>query len=1241
MRDLVNLYFKDHNIVNHHVASFNDFLATENNPNSRMQKIVDEVSVQNDGTDHGIIRVDVDKDSRDGMHLIIRVGRNRGADGKVEIQSPPTIHVGKPDSFDQNRYLGPVVTEADGSETPLTPMEARLRNLNYCSPVYVDFTIYEAETEDQPVETATELFTERVKVCDLPMMVKSRGCSLDRSVVASRLQLESLTDEEYDNYLRSQKEDPRDPGGYFIVGGTERVLITLEDLAPNRVLVERNKKADADSVSAKVFSQKDGFRSLAVVEMKQDSKSKFKDDVLHVQLASAGNSILLIALMKALGMESDEEIYNTIVSDERMANIVYANIERSMDAATYQPKGFHTTEDALEYLQRTLAQGQAKDYRIKKVDSILDHNLLPHLGNTPADRMKKAIYLGRVARSVLEVAMDLRGVDDKDHYANKRLNLSGDLMEDLFRNSFNSLMKDLKYQVEKRLAKTKSTDKKNGNKKLTEIVESSIRPEILTNKLIHSLATGNWVGGRAGVSQLLDRTTNMSAMSHLRRITSSLTRSQPHFEARDLHPTQWGRLCPSETPEGQNCGLVKNAALIIDVSNGCDEYYLKWLFSRDFNVSENNISSGTRIFLNGGLIGTYNEPEKFVSEVRERRRCGLLDGEINIHYDREMNEVLINSDEGRLRRPLLIVKNGKTVLSKKHLDGIREDKITWDELFREGIIEWIDAEEEEDTFVAIDAYDVPDTCPCCHRTLSVADVDWPNPGVDGDIELRCKACDGTMHVPSKLTKKHTHMEVDPMVIIGIASGLVPYPEHNSAPRVTLGAAMAKQALGVPAANYRSRPDTRGHLLHYPQKPMVQTQSMEYVGYNHKPAGQNFCIAVMSFHGYNIEDSIVMNQSSVQRGLGRSTFMRTYRIEERKYPNGIEDKIEIPSPDVEGNRPEEAYRLLDEDGIIPPESEVRGAQVLVGKTSPPHYNSDDGASQESFLQTVKRREASATVRSGETGYVDSVMITKTENGTRLVRVKVRDQRIPELGDKFCSRHGQKGVVGRLVPQQDMPFTMDGITPDIVVNPHGIPSRMTIAHVLEMIGGKVGAMEGRTIDGTIFSGEREQSIRDGLVRNGFKNTGKEVMFDGTTGRMISVDIYTGVIFYEKLHHMVSGKMHCRSRGPVQVLTRQPTEGRSRQGGLRFGEMERDTLTAHGAAMVIKDRLLDQSDGTTLHVCGNPDCGHVAIADRTGSFYCPVCKNNTMISPIQTSYAFKLLMDELLSMGVAMRLQLEELR
>src|SRR5437867_1423478 len=507
-----------------------------------------------------------------------------------------------------------------------------------------------------------------------------------------------------------------------------------------------------------------------------------------------------------------------------------------------------------------------------------------------------------------------------------------------------------------------------------------------------------------------------------------------------------------------------------------------------------------------------------------------------------MGEIIINCDEGRIRRPLLVVKDGHIVFSRKHVDELKMGRLRFSDLVRNGIVEWIDAAEEEDTFIAIYPYDVPSRCKECKHPLSRNDVTWANMGSrDEEAELQCAHCHKTFKVKASITKEHSHIEVDPMVILGVASGVVPYPEHNSSPRVTMGAGMAKQSLGLGSSNYRLRPDTRSHLLHYPEQPLVQTDSMKYVSFNERPAGQNFVVAVMSHHGYNMEDAIVMNKASIDRGLGRSSFM----------------------------------------------------------------------------------------------------LTESENGSKLAKVKVRDLRVPELGDKFASRHGQKGVIGLIAPQEDMPFTAQGIIPDLIINPHAIPSRMTVAHVLEQIGGKVGCLEGRFIDGTPFSGEREDAMRKALEENGFRSNGKEILYDGRTGRMIPAEIFVGVIYYQKLHHMVSGKLHVRSRGPVQILTRQPTEGRSRQGGLRFGEMERDCLIGHGAAMVIKDRLLDESDGTIQYVCGNPDCGHFAIKDRKGNLRCPVCENTSKIYPVQTSYAFKLLLDELLSLGVVMRLQLEDMR
>ncbi|MBS3816338.1 MAG: DNA-directed RNA polymerase subunit B [Candidatus Thermoplasmatota archaeon] len=1207
MRELVEAFFEEANIVGHHMESYNDFLPTEDNPESKAQKIVDNLRIGFDEGGWGKLKLDPEK--VDGKDIQIRVGRKRDEDGEIEDERESTIRIRRP-----------TVKEASGSEHKLIPQEARLRDLHYEAELEMKFSLIREGVEEE---------AEWISVGKIPVMIGSKICNLHpdnidntmEEVLNEDIESKEYMEKSYEDKLTDLGEDPLDPQGYYIVGGTERSLMAVEDLAANRVMCEINEKYGRELEVAKIFSQRHGFRAMTLMEKK-------KDGLIAVSVPSAKGDIPLIILMKALGMESDEEIRDSIVTDPEMNSVVYANIEMCQEEDEYSPDGVYSQQDALAYLERKFATGQAEEYRQRKIESILDRSLLPHIGDKEEDRMKKAHFLGRMAKEVLELSMDKRETDDKDHYANKRIKLAGDLLSDLFRVAVVNLLKDLKYQLER-----------NYRKKGDMRIRSSIRPDLLTNKLQHAMATGNWVGGRTGISQLLDRTSNMATISHLRRVKSPLSRSQPHFEARELHPTHWGRLCPSQTPEGQNCGLVKNSSLMINVSKGIEPKQIEdKLFELGLKEMESETESPTKVYLNGALIGVTEEPDKFNKKLKDARRKSDLSDQVNVRYDEKMGEVILNSDEGRVRRPLVIVEDGSLNLTTEIMEEIQEGKRSMDSLFDEGYIEWVDAEEEEDVYVALYPFEIPEVCDECDQPLSEADVRWLNVGEGEDTaELECRKCGGEMESEMNITDDHTHMEVDPLLILGSSAGLIPYAEHNAAPRCSMGANMMKQALGLNASNYRYRPDTREHLLHYPQKSLLQTETMDLVNYNDRPAGQNFVVAVMSYHGYNMEDALIMSRGAVDRALARSTFFRTYTTEERRYPGGQEDKFEIPDPDVRGARSDQQYRKLDEDGIINPETKVEGEEVIVGKTSPPRFLEEDT----DLMAPQKRRETSETVRPREEGWIDSVMLTESEGGSRLVKTKIRDQRVPELGDKFTSRHGQKGVIGKMVEPEDLPFTEDGVVPDMIVNPHAMPSRMTVAHMLEMLGGKVGSLAGRTIDGTPFSGESEDALKDTLKKAGFKPNGTEILYDGKTGKMLEAEIYVGVIYYQKLHHMVSGKLHMRSRGPVQILTRQPTEGRSRKGGLRFGEMERDCLIGHGAAMVIKDRLLDQSDGTTEYVCGNPDCGHIAMLDSNGELRCPVCGEKSDVHQIQTSFAFKLLMDELRSLGITMRLNVEDQR
>ncbi len=594
------------------------------------------------------------------------------------------------------------------------------------------------------------------------------------------------------------------------------------------------------------------------------------------------------------------------------------------------------------------------------------------------------------------------------------------------------------------------------------------------------------------------------------------------------------------------------------------------------------------VYLNSKFIGTVEDARLFIERVKDMRREGALTGNINVFYDESSGDICLHADEGRARRPLIVVREGNSLLSEKHLQQITKGEITWRDLIKQGVIEYLDAAEEENALVAYDT--------------------------------------------NELTMEHTHLEVTPEAICGITTALVPYGNFNQSSRLIIGSKNQKQALGFYAANYHLRMDMDSNILHYPHLPLVKTKIHDITSYETHPSGQNMIVAVMCYDGYNMEDGVILNKSSVERGLARSTYYRPVTTEELRYSGGLVDEISIPDKDTKGYRSEHDYRFLEGDGIVYPEAQVVEGDVVIGKTSPPRFLS---SLDEYNLSAAIRRESSVALKYGTKGVADFIVITESEEGNKLVQVRLREERRPEIGDKFTSRHGQKGVTGTLVPQQDAPFSASGIVPDLIFTPHGIPSRMSVSHLKEMMGGKVSALSGRFVDGTLFSEEPEEDLRKELLERGFKEDGTETFFDGRTGKQMLARIYVGNMYYLRLRHMVANKMQSRARGPIQLLTRQPTEGKAKEGGLRLGEMEKDTFIAHGASLLLKERF--DSDKITLPICEK--CGLVAVEDQYKKRkYCLMCGEDIAINYVEMSYAFKLLLDEVRSLGIYSKLNLK---
>lgn len=1048
----------------------------------------------------------------------------------------------------------------DLSEKAVTPHECRLRDLSYAAPVYVDVKY----TRQNMVVNAKAVCIGRI-----PIMLRSSRCWLRGK---SERELEDV------------RECPFDPGGYFIVKGVEKVILIQEQLSKNRIIVEMDSK---DQLTASVTSSTHERKSRTVIGQKGGR--------FHLQHNTIGDDIPIVIVLRAMGMSSDLEIISSIGSEPQVQNLMAPSLE---EAASL---GIYSQYQALEYIggkikaKRPAGLSRMNISKAEEARSILSSVVLAHVPVLYHNFRAKCIYVAHMLRRILLTQLGIIRLDDKDYYGNKRLELAGQLMALLFEDLFKRFNADMKKKADLVLGKPNRADAFD--------MMTQVRQDTITSGMLNAVATGNWIlkrfrMERLGVTQQLSRLSYISALGMMTRVTSQFEKTRKVSGPRALQPSQWGMLCPSDTPEGEACGLVKNLALLTHVTTDEDAGPLQQL-AFDLGVEDAEPLSGEElndpstyiVFLNGLILGLHRQPHVFAQRIRAMRRRGLVGEFVSVFVHEGHKAVYIASDGGRVCRPLIIVDplTHRSRLTVQHLRDLQNGLRDFHSFITEGIVEYVDVNEENNILVALRDRDV--------------------------------------------TRDITHVEIDPMTILGVVTGLIPYPHHNQSPRNTYQCAMGKQAMGVIARNQFERLDTVLFLLAQPQKPLVRTRVIDMIHFDDLPAGQNGIIAVMSYSGYDIEDAIVINKASMDRGYGRCFVMRKHMTTVRKYPNGTHDRlVGPPDPDTLGPaQKSRAARLeiIDDDGLPCVAEEAKPNNILVNKEMPGN-TSDPVANPD--LPDAGYKPSPLVFRAPDSGYVDRVMITSTPTDHMLVKVLIRHTRRPELGDKFSSRHGQKGVVGLIASQEDMPFNEMGICPDMIMNPHGFPSRMTVGKMMELIAGKAGVFDGQRRYGSAFGGDSVEDCSLALVRHGFHYGGKELLTSGITGEPLRSYIFFGPIYYQKLKHMVMDKMHARARGPRAVLTRQPTEGRSRDGGLRLGEMERDSLIGFGSAMLLQERLMISSDAFNADVCAK--CG--LLGSSAG---CQYCRSNEYMAVLRIPYACKLLFQELQAMNIVPRLLLKD--
>lgn len=1014
------------------------------------------------------------------------------------------VHVDKPSILDNNRNIREIL-----------PNECRLRDMSYLSNLYV--TIIEKKCDQNNNILEKNVHT-KILIAQIPIMLQSCKCNLGNMTV--------------DKLVKSG-ECRYDKGGYFIINGKERVLVAQERINYNSVYT---------------FKQKNTSKYKYITEIRSMNIKNSKSSLIQIKLIKSNNSIV----MTLPNIKEDIPIGVVLLAyqypmEKFIENVGKDNANRIM----FNNLNINTKEEAFNYISSMSIQLIGDDDIEEFMNGLLYVNMFQHITeNNDTKNVEFIIYMLQLLLKVIKGDIE---VNDRDHISNKRCEVAGILVNDLFRSLWKRYMKNIEQHILKR----------------QDIMLVLSRINSISQGMKQCFSTGNWsifknTYVRTGVSQVLNRLTYSSMLSHLKRLVIPVGKEGKNTKIRQIHSSQYGFVCPSETPEGHSAGIVKNFSLLTKISNNIDNDNIIDIIR---NVIKDEDEGVTKVIMNGLIIGKVKNYMEVINKLYEKRNRKIIDYSISISYNNLLDEILIYSDCGRMLRPLFRSDNMPT--------NTDLNTYSWKQLVNMNKIVYLDSNEIENQVIAMSIKEIN------HET--------------------------------------TYVEIHPSMMLSVCSSIIPFPDHTQSPRNTYQSAMGKQAIGIYSTANNLRTDTSVHQLLYPQKPLVYTNSSEAMNMCEMGSGINAVVAICCYTGFNQEDSILINKAAVDKGLFRSYVYKTISTIEKKINNSSYEYVGIPDVKIRHNS--NCYTKLDDEGLVKLGSKVTTGDVIIGKTLNITKNNE-----------IVTKDCSIIIKQGESGIIDKVIVTTTIDGYKLIKIKIRSLRVPEVGDKFASRAAQKGTCGMIFNQEDMPFTESGMVPDIIINAHCIPSRMTINQLLECIGAKSGVCYGKFRDCTPFSKNSTNIInylQSQLKSCGFNDDGNDVMYNGFTGEKFKTKIFIGPTYYQRLKHLVKDKIHARNRGNVQSLTRQPLEGRSRDGGLRFGEMERDCMISHGVSTFLKERLFDMSDPYNVYVCKN--CKQI-IADEGR---CHICKGFD-ISNKNIPYATKLLFQEIMALGIKLSIK-----